>query len=379
MQTAALVLAAGRGERAGGPVPKQFAQLSGGTPIARSTAAFLRHERIDAVCVVIAPGSQERARETLADLNSPQLLPLVEGGSNRQESALAGLRALRPHAPARVLIHDAVRPDLKPALIDRMLDALQSAPAAVPVLPVTDCLWETGTGGECLRPLPRESLCAAQTPQGFDYAAILAAHEAHAGTDLADDASVARLAGLPVETLAGDPANRKLTTPEDLARPAALRVGQGVDVHAFGPGDGLQLCGVQIPFEQTLEGHSDADPGLHALADAIYGALGDADIGTHFPPDDPRWKDCDSSVFVRHAARRATDAGYQILHVDLTLVCERPTVAPYRQSMRDAVAASLDIDPSQVSIKATTTERLGFTGRGEGIAAFALATLAGCA
>jgi 2-C-methyl-D-erythritol 4-phosphate cytidylyltransferase/2-C-methyl-D-erythritol 2,4-cyclodiphosphate synthase len=381
MQTAALIVAAGRGTRLGEPVPKQYLDLGGRSVLARAVDALSAHPAVTAVKVVIRP--EDRARYRAAVAGCRGLLPPVEGAATRAGSVRAGLEALAPAAPERVLIHDAARPFLAPAVIDAVLAALDTGPAAFPALPVVDALWRA-SGDEATEPVPRDGLWRAQTPQGFRFADILAAHRAHGG-EAADDVAVARAAGLAVRVVPGDEANFKITTAADLERARELggamdirpdiRTGNGFDVHAFGPGDAVTLCGVRLPFDRGLSGHSDADVGLHALTDAILGALGEGDIGRWFPPSDPTWKGADSAIFLRRAAARAGERGFAISHLDVTLICEAPKVGPHAAAMRAAVAAAAGIDAERVSVKATTSERLGFTGRGEGIAALATATL----
>ncbi len=279
-----------------------------------------------------------------------------------------------------MLIHDAARPFAGRRLVADVIAALDAAPAAFPALPVVDALW-TAADGRALAPVPREGLWRAQTPQGFHFAAIRAAHHAHRG-EAADDVAVARAAGLEVRLVPGDEANFKLTTAADLARARAMtemamdiRTGNGFDVHAFGPGADVTLCGVAIPFERGLVGHSDADVGMHALTDAIFGALAEGDIGRWFPPSDPAWKGAASEVFLRKAIERAADRGFSVSHLDCTLVCEAPRIGPHARAMRAELARIAGIEAERISVKATTSERLGFTGRGEGIAALATATL----
>jgi 2-C-methyl-D-erythritol 4-phosphate cytidylyltransferase/2-C-methyl-D-erythritol 2,4-cyclodiphosphate synthase len=292
-----------------------------------------------------------------------------------------GLEGLAPHAPGAVLIHDGARPFIGAAVIDRVLDGLGGAAGAIAALPVTDTL-KRGVDGRIAGTVARVGLWRAQTPQGFRFAEILAAHRAAAGHELTDDAAVAERAGLPVALVEGAPENIKITTADDLTRAerwlaevTETRVGQGFDVHRFGPGDHVTLCGISLPHEAGLLGHSDADVGLHALTDAILGALGAGDIGQHFPPSEARWKDAESGVFLRHAGGLVAEAGGRIRHLDVTLICERPRIGSHRPAMVARIAELLGIDPGRVSVKATTTEGLGFTGRGEGIAAQAIATL----
>lgn len=379
-ETAAIIVAAGRGIRAGGALPKQWQPLAGRPVLARTLAAFRAAPGIGRIVLVLHPEDRARAAPLLGE----GILP-VDGGASRADSVRAALEALAPAPPARVLIHDGARPLVSPALIARVSAALEEAPAAAPALPVTDALWR-GAGGRVAAVVPREGLWRAQTPQGFRFGPILAAHRAAAGRAAADDVEVARAAGLDVAIVEGEEENLKITLPGDLARAEAIlaaregramdiRTGHGVDVHRFGPGDGVWLCGVRIPFERGLEGHSDADVGIHALCDAIYGALAEGDIGRHFPPSDPAWAGASSARFLEHAAARAAARGFRILNADVTLLCERPRIGPHAAAMRAALAGILGIGEDRVSVKATTTERLGFTGREEGIAALATATL----
>ncbi|MSU91421.1 bifunctional 2-C-methyl-D-erythritol 4-phosphate cytidylyltransferase/2-C-methyl-D-erythritol 2,4-cyclodiphosphate synthase [Rhodobacteraceae bacterium 2CG4] len=383
MHFAALIVAAGRGARAGGQIPKQYRTLAGRPVLARTVAALAAHPGCTAVQVVIYPGDAALYRAAAREL--PKLLPPVPGGATRRASVLAGLEALEPHAPDRVLIHDAARPFVTAAVIDRVLAALAPDRAAFPALPIVDALWRA-SDGIVAAPQPRADLWRAQTPQGFPFAPILAAHRAADG-DADDDVAIARAAGLPVAVVPGDGNNFKITLPGDFdraerllqqeARSAAMdvRTGNGYDVHAFGPGDAVTLCGVAIPHERGLKGHSDADVGLHAITDAIFGALAEGDIGQWFPPSDPRWKGADSRRFLARAVERIAARGFRLTHVDCTLICERPKIGPHAAAMRAQVARICGIDADRVSVKATTSERLGFTGRGEGIAAQATATL----
>ena len=309
------------------------------------------------------------------------LLTPVEGGPTRQDSVRLGLESLSGTPPDVVLIHDGVRPLIDDTLIDRVLDALVRDPAVLPALPVTDTLKRV-EAGLVLGTVERRGLYRAQTPQGFAYQSILAAHRAAAGAGLTDDVAVAEAAGLRVATVAGDEANLKITEVADLARAEQLlggrlqpRTGLGFDVHRLGPGDGLVLMGVRLPGPLRLIGHSDADVGLHAVTDALLGTLGAGDIGSHFPPTDPRWAGADSALFLGHARGLIEAAGGRIEHVDATLICERPRIGPHRAAMVERLARLLGLGPGRVSIKATTTEGLGFAGRGEGIAAQAIATV----
>ena len=391
--TASIVVAAGSGLRARGSdqqVPKQYQRLGTHAILALAVDALLSHRAVDSCIVVIDPQHRslyDEAMEPMARRHGTALLAPVAGGASRQSSVLAGLAALEPLAPSRVLIHDAARPNTPPRVISAVLDGLHDAAAAIPVLPVVDTL-KRGDGTRVTGAASREGLYRAQTPQGFAYDAILAAHRAAAQASvggLTDDAAVAEWAGLPVAMVDGAAENEKLTTSEDIARARALaragggalewRTGSGFDVHALVPGEQVMLCGISIPHDRTLSGHSDADVGMHALTDALLGAVGDGDIGAHFPPSDARWAGADSAVFLRDAVDRVAARGGAVRHVDVTLICEAPKIGPHRDAMRTRLAALLGVEPSRVSIKATTTERLGFTGRREGIAAMATATI----
>ncbi len=375
----ALVVAAGRGSRLGGARPKQYLDLGGKTLLRHALDSLTRHGGISSVRVVFDPGDAALYEQATLGLD---LLPPVAGGAKRQDSVRLGLESLAALNPARVLVHDGARPFLDAGLVDRVLAALDRTPAAIPALPVLDTVKRC-FGGTVAETIDRANLWRAQTPQGFRYQEILAAHRAVIGEDLPDDAAVAERAGLPVRLVEGSEDNIKVTTAEDLTRAARIlagrlgevRTGQGFDVHAFGPGDHVWLCGVKVPFDKALVGHSDADAGLHALTDAILGALGAGDIGVHFPPSDPQWRGAPSHKFLRHAADLVKQAGGAISHVDVTLICERPKIGPHRAAMVKRVAEILELDERRVSVKATTTEQLGFTGRGEGIAAQAVATL----
>ena len=379
MSTVALIVAAGRGRRFGDPLPKQYQSLLG-RPVLRHTAsAFLNHPRIDAVRIVIGPDDGALYDEAVGDLG---LLAPVIGGAERQDSVRLGLESFALQPPEVVLIHDAARPLVDDGVIERAIAGLAEHDGAIAAVPVTDTVKRTD-GSAIVATIDRTHLWRAQTPQAFRYAAILAAHRAAAGGALSDDAAVAEQAGLRVGVTLGDEANVKITTPDDMARAerhllgrlGLPRVGNGYDVHRFGPGAHVMLCGVRVEHGQGLVGHSDADVGLHALTDAILGALGDGDIGQHFSPADARWRNADSSVFLRHAADLVSARGGRIAHVDVTLVCERPKVAPHRAAMVARIAEILQIPAARVSVKATTTEGLGFTGRAEGIAGQATATV----
>lgn len=369
---AAIVVAAGQGLRAGQPVPKQFAPWRGKPVVRHSVEALLAAGARD-VIVAIPAGADAVAEAALAGLADVRL---VTGGATRQQSVAIGLEALAAEPAEAVLIHDAARPDLPGEVVGRLLDALSDYEGAIPVLPVVDSLVEAD-GAIMGRPSDRNALRRVQTPQAFRFAAILAAHRAWTGAPSAgDDAQVLHAAGGQVALVDGDARLAKLTFAEDFnATAPSVRVGMGYDVHRLAPGEELWLGGILIPHDRGLAGHSDADVALHALVDAILGALGQGDIGTHFPPSDERWKGAASARFVEHAARLAREAGYTIAHADLTIICEAPKIGPHRAALRARVAELLGVPEDRVSIKATTTEGLGFTGRGEGIAAQAVATL----
>lgn len=369
---AAVIVAAGAGLRAGQPKPKQFA-LWRGKPVVRHSAEAFAAAGIGPIVVAIPEGAEAIASQALAGV--PQV-KLVTGGATRQQSVRLALEALAAGEPAQVLIHDAARPILPLELIGRLLAALQETPGAIPVLPVVDSLAQTD-GPLMGAPARREDLRRVQTPQAFRYPDILAAHRSWSGTEEAgDDAQVARAAGMSVALVEGDERLHKLTFASDFAQAApAIRVGTGYDVHRLMPGEELWLCGVKIDHDRGLSGHSDADVAIHALVDALLGAIGAGDIGSHFPPSDPQWKGASSDRFLTHAVGLTADAGYRIGNVDLTLICEAPKIGPHREAMRARLAELLRTDLSAVSVKATTTEKLGFTGRSEGIAAQAVATL----
>lgn len=373
MRTAVIIVAAGRGSRMGGEVPKQWLPLAGKPVLAHTLAAFAGMQ----VVLVIHPDDRARA-EALG-------VPLVEGGATRDASVLAGLQALEGTGVEAVLIHDGARPLVSRALTLRLVAALETHQGAAPALPVADALWR-GADGFVAGTVDRAGLWRAQTPQAFRFAPILAAHRAHPGGAL-DDVEVARAAGLDVAIVEGEESNLKLTWPADFARAGAIlrgramevrpeiRLGNGYDVHAFCEGDHVWLCGVKVPHARGLLGHSDADVGMHALTDAIYGALAEGDIGRHFPPSDPQWKGAASRIFLAHAIGLARSRGFDLGNCDVTLVCERPKIGPHAADMQSELARILGVDAGRVSVKATTSERLGFTGREEGIAAIATAVL----
>jgi 2-C-methyl-D-erythritol 4-phosphate cytidylyltransferase/2-C-methyl-D-erythritol 2,4-cyclodiphosphate synthase len=375
----ALVVAAGTGSRFGGTLPKQYLPLGGANVLRHAVTALASHPRIANVVVAIRPEDREMFNRSVAGLD---LLPPVAGGATRQDSVRLGLEALAACRPRWVLIHDGARPFPDRELIDRVVEALDRAAAAIPCLPLRDTI-KRAENGRIRETVDRSALWRAQTPQGFHFEAILAAHRAAIGRALTDDAAVAEAAGLMPLLVEGSEDNLKITTPQDLAaaerllalRCADIRVGQGFDVHSFGPGEHVMICGVRIPHGMSLAGHSDADVGLHALTDAVLGAIGAGDIGLHFPASEPRWRGAASERFLRHAVDLVAAQGGGVAAVDVTIICEHPKIAPHRAAMVERLAAILGIAPDRVSVKATTTERLGFLGRGEGIAAQAVATV----
>ncbi len=377
----ALIVAGGRGMRAGGSVPKQYRVL-GGKPLIRHTIErFVSHPLIEGVCVVIHPDDRELYEDAAKgfDLIEPAL-----GGAQRQDSCRNGLQALELHTPQNVLIHDAARPFVGQDTITRVIESLsEETPAVVSAIPVADTLKQADNDQLVQKTVDRTNLWHAQTPQGFRYAAILAAHRSVAGNNLTDDAAVAEAAGLSVTLTLGNPENTKVTTADDFESAGRLltsptpdfRIGSGFDVHPFEEGDHVILCGLTIPHDRGLAGHSDSDVGLHALTDALLGTISAGDIGSHFPPSDPQWRGVDSAVFLKHAADLVADRQGSIRHIDLTLICEAPKVGPHREKMRARLAEILSLEVDRVSVKATTTDGLGFLGRKEGIAAQATATV----
>ena len=367
---AAVVVAAGKGLRAGQPLPKQFAMWRG-KPVLRHSVEALLASGADPLVVAIPENGEAAAKQALEGLTGYEL---VTGGATRQQSVARALSAIG--SADRVLIHDAARPDLPETVIARLLDALDNAPGAIPVLPVVDSL-SRDENGLMVGTARREELRRVQTPQAFRFADIRSAHAAWEGDPVAgDDAQVLRAAGGAVAHIAGDERLAKLTFAEDfMTALPPMRVGMGYDVHRLAEGEKLWLGGIRIEHERGLAGHSDADVALHAIVDALLGAIADGDIGSHFPPSDPQWKGASSDRFLAHAARLVTDAGYAVGNIDLTIICEAPKIGPHRQAMRERIADLLGVDINAISVKATTTERLGFTGRGEGIAAQAIASV----
>lgn len=377
MSISAIIVAAGRGIRAGGEVPKQWRMLRGRTVASRTLQAFVDNPLVERLVLVVHPDDLEIGRAHAEGLECT----VVTGGDSRDASVRAGLEVLVGTGTDKVLIHDVARPLVDQGAIVRVCDALGSASGAAAAVALSDALWR-GQDGLAQGVVDREGLFRAQTPQGFNFEAILAAHRAHTG-GAADDVAVARAAGIDVVIVAGDERNIKITDAVDFERAEQImaaggldiRVGNGFDVHRFGDGDHVDLCGVAVPHSRGLQGHSDADVGMHALTDAIYGALALGDIGQHFPPSDPQWKGAASRIFLEHAVGCASERGYAISNVDVTLICEEPKIGPHAVAMRQALAGIIGIDVERVSVKATTSEKLGFTGRGEGIAASATATL----
>jgi 2-C-methyl-D-erythritol 4-phosphate cytidylyltransferase/2-C-methyl-D-erythritol 2,4-cyclodiphosphate synthase len=382
-RTAAIIVAAGRGLRAGPGGPKQFRSLSGRSVVAHALDAFCQHP--DVVWVQPVCHADDREPFAAATLGLTYLPP-VSGGATRQASVCAGLQALAKLSPDIVLIHDAARPFVTSAAITRAIAAAQETGAAIPTVAVADTIKQVDASGHVVGTPARADLRIAQTPQSFSFAGILAAHERAAREgrdDFTDDAALAEWAGLTVATFEGDHLNMKLTTPEDFAREEArlgaalgdIRTGTGYDVHAFGDGDHLMICGVRVPHNRGFLAHSDGDVGLHALVDAILGALADGDIGSHFPPTDQKWKGASSDRFLDYAVQRVRERGGRVASLEVTLICERPKIGPLRDTMRARIAEIADVAVSRVSVKATTSERLGFTGREEGMAATASATI----
>ncbi|KPU84170.1 hypothetical protein JI58_05475 [Marinosulfonomonas sp. PRT-SC04] len=381
--TTAIIVAAGRGLRAGGEIPKQFQLLQGRCILERTIAAFANHADIQKIILVVNPADDDLLAKL--DLSAVQT---VHGGDSRDASVQAGLSAA--HGADNVLIHDGARPLVSARMISEVIAALKTHAGAAPALAITDALWR-GAAGKVIAPHPRENLFRAQTPQGFHLKDIIAAHAAHSGGtayngNAADDVEVALAHGLDVKIITGDEANMKITHASDFARAEQLaehllerdmdiRLGNGFDVHRFCAGDQVMLCGISVPHSHGLDGHSDADVGMHAVTDAIYGALAMGDIGQHFPPSDPQWKGAASEIFLRHAVKLARDYGFSISNVDCTLICEMPKIGPHAVTMRVEMARIMSMEMERVSVKATTSERLGFTGRGEGIASIATVTL----
>jgi 2-C-methyl-D-erythritol 4-phosphate cytidylyltransferase / 2-C-methyl-D-erythritol 2,4-cyclodiphosphate synthase len=382
-RTAAILVAAGRGLRAGSGGPKQYRVIGGQTVILRAMEPFCCHPQVFAVQPVLNPDDTAVFNEAVSAL---RYQPPAHGGATRQASVHAGLEALASVKPDVVLIHDAARPFVSAALISRAIEAALRTGAAIPAMPIADTVKQVSESGDVEATPERARLRIAQTPQAFRYDVILDAHRRAARegrSDFTDDAAIAEWAGLTVATFEGDAANMKLTTSEDFVREEArlasllgdIRTGTGYDVHAFGDGDHLMICGVRVPHTRGFLAHSDGDVGLHALVDAILGALADGDIGSHFPPSDPQWKGAASDRFLKYAIDRVTARDGRIANLEVTLICERPKIGPLRDIMRARIAEITGLNISRVAVKATTSERLGFTGREEGIAATACVTV----
>jgi 2-C-methyl-D-erythritol 4-phosphate cytidylyltransferase/2-C-methyl-D-erythritol 2,4-cyclodiphosphate synthase len=378
-KTICLIAAAGSGKRAGGKLPKQYMHI-GGVPMLRRTAlAFLNHPQIDGVRIIYNESDKDLYDTGVGDLD---LLPPVAGGILRQDSVRIGLASLKEFSPHKVLIHDAARPFVSANIISGIINALDKHKAAIPAVAVEDTLKKCADG-KILQTVSRENLMQAQTPQGFLYEEILGAHNEVVGESFTDDAAIYEHLGRSVFIIEGEKANFKVTTNEDFQRAnnimSETRIGTGFDVHKFcapkSDNNTIMLCGIAIPFEKSLEGHSDADVGIHAIVDAILGAIGEGDIGVHFPPSETKWKGADSRIFLEHARDLVANKGATIINIDTTIICERPKLQDYKQQMAENIANILRIDASRVSVKATTTEGLGFTGRGEGIAAQAVCSV----
>jgi len=377
MTTTALIVAAGSGQRAKQDLPKQYTRIGDKTILALTLEKFINHPLVDQVMVVIGKGQEELFKQSLQDLNGE--IDWCTGGDTRQKSVFEGLKHLSVAPPDKVLIHDGARPFVSPELIERVVQSLESNKAALPALVLNDTIKRLERG-HSLQTINRETLFRAQTPQGFDFAEILNAHKR---ADLekehifTDDASIAEWENIDVQIVEGSSENYKITTAEDITRASMtnshgipdIRCGDGFDVHKFGPGDFVTLCGIKIPHEQSLIGHSDADVALHALTDALLGAIASGDIGSHFPPSDPQWKNQSSDMFLAHTCKLIADKQGTILNMDVTIICEQPKIGPLRDQMRHRIAEITHTEISRISVKATTTEGLGFTGRKEGIAA----------
>ncbi len=380
-----VIVAAGRGERAGlEGGPKQYRKLAGKTVLARALQPFLDHGDISKIVVVFH--ADDQSLYSAAVSAHSKLLPPVTGGATRQQSVLAGLVALEEHQPENVFIHDAARPFVSGSLISRIGDALTNSPAALPALPVADTLKRVGDNGLIKETVSRDGLFSAQTPQGFRFKEILSAHRDAAKNDLdsfTDDSTLAEWAGIRVQLVEGEAQNTKITTRADMDEAVSamdsaipdIRVGHGYDTHQFVDGSGVWLCGVNVPHNKSLKGHSDADVGLHALTDALLATIGAGDIGSHFPPSDDKWKGAKSDQFLKHAVDLVHDSGGTITHMDVTLLCEAPKIGPHRDNMREVISGISGVEISRISVKATTNERMGYIGREEGMTALATATV----
>ena len=379
LETVALIVSAGRGRRISGKTPKQYLPLGGETILSKTARAFINHKKIDAVRIVIHPDDQDLYDTATGGLN---LLSPVYGGPERQDSVRNGLESLEELSPLNVLIHDSVRPFVSHSLIDRILNMLLDGKGCIPGVPIMDAI-KLLDDGKIVKSLERSNIWRVQTPQGFPFDQILAAHRSLIGNNLADDAAVAEAYGLSVVVVQGLLDNEKITNKEDLERAMQkyslklpdIRVGNGYDVHRFSKGDFVTICGIKIPFSFGLEGHSDADVGLHALTDAILGALGKGDIGEYFPSTDEQWRNASSHIFLRHAGEVLSSMNASVQNLDITIICEVPKISPYRDEMKNNICEILSISPSRVNVKGKTNETLGFIGRKEGIAAQATATI----
>ncbi|MCF8474525.1 MAG: bifunctional 2-C-methyl-D-erythritol 4-phosphate cytidylyltransferase/2-C-methyl-D-erythritol 2,4-cyclodiphosphate synthase [Emcibacter sp.] len=379
MKIAALIVAAGRGHRAGGDLPKQYISLCGKAIVRHTIEAFLNVPYVDFIQTVIHPDDLDLFDKATEGLD---LLPPINGGDSRQQSVMKGLQSLALHEPDLVLIHDAARPFITADLIEDIIIRAAEYGAVIPVLPLNDTIKHM-EGDKIQHTVDRTKLVRAQTPQAFRYKLIYMAHKRMEGKEMTDDSAIAEGCGIHVLSIMGDESNFKITTSDDLKKAEQMiqqnctdiRTGMGFDVHAFEQGDNVILGGITIPHDKKLKGHSDADVALHALTDAILGSIGAGDIGTHFPPSDQQWKDKSSSIFLKHANNLLKNKGGFISNIDLTLICEAPKIMPHTHAMRDNIAKIIDLAPTRISIKATTTEKLGFTGRGEGIAAQAIVTV----
>lgn len=383
MKVASIIVAGGSGSRAGLFPPKQYQKIATESVLERTVNKFVSHPLIKICVIVISREHQNYFQEKVAP-NITGEFQLTYGGNSRTESVYCGLQHLQNTGITHVLIHDGARPFVSETLISDLISALKSHDGIVPVLSISDAVWKF-SGKYLVKPISREELCLAQTPQGFDYSRILQAYESRVG-NTADCAEIAISDNLKVVHINGDKENFKITTADDLefarmktrAKPIDVRVGHGVDVHKLVPGKAIVLCGIEIPFNRKLQGHSDADVGLHAITDAIYGSIGKGDIGTWFPPEENKWKNADSVIFLQHANNLLKEENYSITSIDCTFVCEEPKIKPYVEEMRSRVSKLLGIDTGRVSVKATTSELMGFTGRKEGILATATVTVARC-
>ena len=377
MKIVSLILAAGFGSRTGLSIPKQYFEFDGQSILLRAIRPFLSHKLIDNVQVVIHPEHFDLYHSAISET---KILPPVFGAEDRQGSSLIGLQAIRKLQPTHVLIHDAARPFVSPELIDRVISELSNSDACIPALPITETIKKV-KDGMVLETLDRERLQSIQTPQGFDFKTILNAHLANRNLNFNDDASIAELSGITVAIVAGSHKNIKITNDSDVSdiqdrstekQIGEVRVGNGYDVHRFQTGDHLMLCGVKIPFNKGLSGHSDADVALHAITDAILGSAGAGDIGEYFPPEDPKWKNSPSEIFLIEANNIARKNSLKLVNIDLTIVCEEPKITPFKKVMLEYLSKVLKIDSNRINIKGKTSEGLGFVGRKEGIAAFAV-------